>query len=124
MNKSFLSTLASACVLSTSFATNIDNTMTVQVSQSDKTFAVQLPANPTTGFQWKVLQYDTALFKLISQKYVSPQTHLVGAGGTTYFTFQLQKGKHIPKHTEMTFSYARPWLASKGEQHKIIVNFK
>ena len=40
----------------------------LHVSSKQDDFTVHLPANPTTGFQWSVLDYDIKLFELINKQ--------------------------------------------------------
>lgn len=102
-----------------------DDVMSLDIAKGQKSFVVNLPANPTTGFQWSVVQYDKDLLTLGSSVYHGPNTKLIGAGGRMLFTFTLNKGITLPKTTELTFKYARPW-EKKGEftMQKVTVNFQ
>lgn len=70
-----------------------------------QTFTIRLPANPSTGYQWKPT-FDTNALSLRDQTFVSnaTNTRLVGVGGTDLFTFQtLRAGT-----TSITFDYISP----------------
>ncbi len=81
----------------------------LKFSKKESNFIVSLPANPTTGFQWTLKQYDKKLFHLLKEDYVASKPKLIGSGGVTRYVFELYEGKHYPKSTMMTFQYARSW---------------
>ncbi|WED44044.1 protease inhibitor I42 family protein [Legionella cardiaca] len=118
-----MKTLWSSLLVAFAALTHAADTMSVNVDTSQTQFVVTLPANPTTGYQWTVENYDKALLKLLSSKYVAPQTKLIGAGGKTLFTFQLLEGKTYPKSTILLFKYARPWEPDTGTTKQVTVNF-
>ena len=99
------------------------DTMTVNVDVHSNPFVIKLPANPTTGYQWAVKQYDKTILKLSGSEYLAPQTKLVGAGGEMIFTFSRLKGVTYPKSMTMLFSYARSWEPNSGTIKKVKVNF-
>lgn len=101
-----------------------DDSLSLDVAKGQKSFVVNLPANPTTGFQWSVVQYDKDLLTLGSSVYHGPNTKLIGAGGRMLFTFNLNKGAALPKSTDLTFKYARSW-EKNGEStiQKVTINF-
>ncbi|WP_133128171.1 protease inhibitor I42 family protein [Legionella nagasakiensis] len=106
------------------FITNAADTMTMEANKSLPQFRVRLPANPTTGYQWTVKQYDKKLFSLIDSTYIAPKTQLIGAGGEMVFTFVLQPDKTYPQKTVMIFKYARPWESKGASFKKVIIRFK
>lgn len=97
--------------------------LTINVNSSQSSFVVQLAANPTTGYQWKVVKFDKGLLSLISSHYQKPQTNLMGAGGQMLFTFTLNKGKSYPTKTNMVFKYARSWEPDSSTLKNVTVNF-
>lgn len=86
-------------------------------------FEVPLPANPSTGYQWELKNYDRNLFSLIRSKFVPENPKLVGAGGTMIYTFQLNKGLKTPRMTSIIFAYFRPWDKSSETMQTVHVNF-
>ena len=98
-----------------------DETMTVNAKASE--LIINLPANPTTGFQWSIVKYDHALLTLSSSTYEKPKTNLVGAGGQMHYVFQLNKGSVAPKSTELKFKYGRSWEPKTATLKTIKVNF-
>lgn len=98
--------------------------LTLHANTVARVFQVTLPANPTTGYQWKITTYDKTKFLLKSQRYIRPESTLIGAGGETIFFFQLRDGQSYPRQTSMVFSYAQPWNASTATPKKVTVVFK
>lgn len=96
----------------------------LNIDTSSPQFTVTLASNPTTGYQWSVVDFNKNLFTLESAVYQRPQTKLIGAGGNMVFTFNLNKGKNYPSTSQMIFNYARPWESSGGTIKKLSLNFK
>ena len=97
--------------------------LAIHVDRSSQQFAVTLPANPTTGYQWTVTTYDKQLLHVTSSHYAARQTKRIGAGGEMIFIFALNKGKSYPNSTRMLFTYARPWDSKSGSLKRVIINF-
>lgn len=93
------------------------------VNATDHEFVIILPANPTTGFQWSIVNYDKDLLILSSSSFEQPKTHLIGAGGQMRYVFQLKKGKHYVGSTKLQFKYARTWEPETATVKTIKVNF-
>jgi inhibitor of cysteine peptidase len=99
--------------------------MSLQADKKSPTFTVTLKANPTTGYQWSVIDFNKTLFTLAGKAYQKPKTNLIGAGGNMVFTFQLNKGQVYPKKATMSFSYARPWESKvKANNQQVVVHFQ
>jgi inhibitor of cysteine peptidase len=110
--------------LSMTSCAGADEDLSINVDPKQSNFTVSLAANPTTGYQWKVVQMDQDLLSLSSSQYQRPQSKLIGAGGTMVFTFALNKGKNIPEQTKITFKYARPWESNNsGTLQNVTVHF-
>jgi inhibitor of cysteine peptidase len=97
--------------------------LSLDVSVREPSFVIYLEANPTTGFQWTVEQYDKNILTLSSSSYEKPNTKLIGAGGHMKFIFSLNKGKPFPEHTQLQFKYARSWEPKTATHQKVRVNF-
>jgi predicted secreted protein len=69
-------------------------------------FTISLPANPTTGYEWKV-DYDYVLLKQESAEFERTyvETKRMGAGGTSVFVFLPIK----PGKSTIYFVYKRSW---------------
>lgn len=65
---------------------------------------IQLPSNPTTGYQW-VLPWDTGPLVGGRQKYTRNEGHMPGAGGTETFKFYAKDTGTVT----LTLDYRRPW---------------
>lgn len=117
--RGLLSFLLLICSL---IAHGMDNS-SLDVDASTNCFVVRLDANPTTGYQWSVLQYDKERFTLSRADYQKPQTNLIGAGGVMQFRFCLNQGKTYPKKTQMLFQYARSWDPKSATLKSLMLHF-
>lgn len=85
--------------------TEQDSDRTIEVAVGQKIF-VQLPSNPTTGYQWNVLG-GTAPLEFVKSGYATdpPAAVRAGAGGTQTLQFTAK----APGKGELKLGYARPW---------------
>ena len=98
--------------------------MTLNVSTKEPSFVVDLEANPTTGYQWSVVDYDKELLTLSDSVYTQSRPALIGSGGHMRYTFKLNKGKKYPDSTQINFKYARAWEKNNtGMLKQVIVHF-
>lgn len=84
----------------------------VQLEPGDL-YTVSLPANPTTGYQWRIQQGKVPrCLEFVRKEYKADKAAegIVGVGGQSTFVFQaIEKGKgHI------TFEYIRTWEEGKA----------
>ncbi|HOO32703.1 MAG TPA: protease inhibitor I42 family protein [Thermotogota bacterium] len=99
------------------FSYQINSEPTVNVQYKDGDFviinlipgdilAISLPANATTGYQW-VLEEElhSRYVELISNSYIAPETNLLGAGGTSVWTFKAVNEGIVTAELE----YLRTW---------------
>jgi len=106
--KIFLSMLIlfslSACS-GTQTLTAEDSGKSIQI-KTGETFTITLESNPTTGYQWMVLDVDEKILSQVGDaEYQSKGTVMPGSGGEETFTFKaLKSGK-----TELLLGYERPW---------------
>lgn len=109
-------------ILSTSYA---GTTPVVPVSASMQEFIISLPANPSTGFSWTVVNYDKKIIRFIKVKYrVNKNSrHLIGAGGMSDFYFSCIPHIKRPKSTDVELKYARSWEKKPGNITKVAVVF-
>jgi inhibitor of cysteine peptidase len=75
----------------------------VEVGQE---FAITLRSNPTTGYQWQLVDLsDADIVKLVGSEYKGPEAERVGAGGEEVWSFQATgQGE-----TSVSLVYVRPW---------------
>lgn len=77
---------------------------TNQALKTGKILTLSLPANPTTGYAWQVIQIPAQLSKTNEPVY-RPDSSMIGAGGTTIYRFgiiAIGKGK-------LSLAYKRSW---------------
>lgn len=68
-------------------------------------FNVTLTSNPSTGYQWRISGIDETVARLVDERYIAPDSNLVGAAGKQVLTFEaLKEGKTI-----IELEYVRPW---------------
>jgi inhibitor of cysteine peptidase len=113
-----------AFLLSFLVAANAADTMTMKVNAKQNQVLVTLPANPTTGYQWALINYDKSLLKLTKSHFLPPTNKLIGAGGQMQFSFKLIKAKSHPSKTTLLFKYQRPWESKGGTLKTVIINFQ
>ena len=66
---------------------------------------LEIPSNPSTGYQWGANISDEEVIELVSEEYVHGESQLTGSGGTTIFVFKALK----PGKVCLDFSYERSW---------------
>ena len=80
----------------------IDDGRTVKMRQDD-TLKLVLNSNPTTGYQWKTLPWDTRVIEQIGQPVYKSKSEAIGSGGESTFYFKaLSAGQ-----TSLKFIYYR-----------------
>ncbi|MBN1124127.1 MAG: protease inhibitor I42 family protein [Sedimentisphaerales bacterium] len=68
---------------------------------------LELPANPSTGYSWRLVGAMPFLLRPVARKYEPAQQSgsIIGAGGTEIWTFRADE----TGQADMTVEYARPW---------------
>ena len=80
----------------------IDSGRTIRM-EPDGTLKIVLDANPTTGYQWKVLPWDTEVIEQIDKPVYKSKSEAIGSGGESTFYFKaLSTGQ-----TSLKFIYFR-----------------
>jgi len=65
----------------------IDSGRTIKVGPGD-TLEIVLDANPTTGYQWKALPWDTEVIEQIDKPVYKSKSEAIGSGGELTFYFK------------------------------------
>jgi inhibitor of cysteine peptidase len=86
-----------------------------------KEFSVTLPSNPSTGYGWKVANYDRNFLQLLRRRYQKPEKVLPGAPGQEIYDFlPLKSGT-----TMLIFHYQRPFesqaAVARELKHTVII---
>jgi inhibitor of cysteine peptidase len=100
------------------FACQSSADMRVEIKSETKIFSFSLDANPTTGFQWVLKDFDRNKIKFIKKLYQAQNTKLIGSGGKDTFIFKVLNPKsHLD--TRVRLSYERSW--EKNQNNKVQV---
>ena len=84
------------------------------VATVGSSFTVTLASNHTTGYSWRLASKPGAVVKEGGSTYNSPNTGMVGQGGTEIWSFRaVAKGK-----TSIALEYVRPWEKNKPPARK------
>jgi inhibitor of cysteine peptidase len=76
------------------------------VARPGTRFAVELDANATTGFRWRLSRpLDERVVRLRGTEYRVRDAQHTGGGGTEVWTFEAV----APGRTSVRFEYVRPW---------------
>ncbi|MDF1677128.1 MAG: protease inhibitor I42 family protein [Legionellaceae bacterium] len=86
-------------------------------------FEVKLPANPTTGFQWTLQNYDKTHFEFEKDIYMASEPNLPGAPGQHVFYFKQKEHATCPRSTVLCFRHARSWEADSATCTEVTVHF-
>jgi len=79
--------------------------VTIALKPSDQ-LILYIPANATTGYQWVLKDdFEDKFVHLVSTDYVAPESEMMGAGGTSVWTFNANE----EGVTTLAFEYIRPW---------------
>ncbi len=124
--KLLLSTLLSIGLigLSTSgFADKAKDPSVVILSANEPQFTIQLPSNPTTGYQWYVTQYDHQLLQLVNYHFQPGNPKLMGAPGVAIFVFTANPSMFAaPQQTSVQLTYSRAWETAPGQTKTVVVS--
>lgn len=80
------------------------NGQTIELEVGQK-LQISLEGNPTTGFNWELLEYDPAVLKQVGDMEYKSDSKLMGAGGVMTFTFEALKSGD----TRLRLIYHRGW---------------
>ncbi len=99
-----------------------DASKPITINHTQPNFMIELPANPTTGYSWFTVSYDSNLLNLVGQKYIAPEPAIPGKGGVTRWTFNVKpQALKAAFATKIILLYARPWEIQKGQQTAFVV---
>lgn len=106
------------------FALAQEKNLTLTVDAKSLQFTVSLPANPTTGYRWKIVKYDHSLLKCVKENYKSSFPQRIGSGGETEFIFKRKNRQLNPQSSSIIFSYERPWENNNQNITNVNIIFK
>lgn len=96
----------------------------IQVSQKKPNFSIQLPANPSTGYQWFLQHYNARLIQPLSSTFIHPSNNLIGSPGKSQWEFSAKNAAFIvPQSSKLRFEYRRPWEDTAVKKQTVTVVF-
>jgi len=110
-HKTFLALLFSSLLFP---VTAFSKPLLVFVNKDESTISFQLKSNPTTGFRWKLVQFDKTKLKLSKTRYIANQPQLRGSGGQEEFVFKRLDSGSL--NTEISLRYQRSWEPNQGPE--------
>ena len=91
----------------------IENVIQARLNQS---FSIVLASLPTAGYSW-IVDFDSSLLNLESDRFQIAQPQAIGSGGQQIFAFTpIRTGS-----TKVTAIYKRPWENKAEYERKFIV---
>lgn len=86
---------------------------------------VRLESNPSTGYQWVLMQYDSNLMEKPTSTYEPPSTQLIGAPGHIVWHFKFKPTAFaVSQKTTVVLEYKRPWEKTPGTSQSIQILIK
>lgn len=77
-------------------------------------FWVDLPSNPTTGYDWHLDRLNLKYFRFINSGFKHPSTKLIGAPGKKWFEFKAIRAGNCG----LSLLYYRSWEGKKNAAKK------
>lgn len=99
------------------------NTKPVVENSTDGVFTVTLQANPSTGYQWFLDDYNRQIMTLINYSYVPAEnTKLMGAPGTAKWTFKINAyAVKAPTVTQIKLLHKRAFERKNDNDSKEVI---
>lgn len=99
------------------------------VTPGNPVFNITVPSNPSTGYSWKLADYDKFIFEPVSHKYVAPSNKkLMGAPGYEIWTFKAIYPTtykfRVNQVGHVRLEYARPWEKKNAPVTSFVVILK
>lgn len=92
----------------------------IKVTVSSPVVRVRLISNPSTGYQWYLIKYNSMLMLAPRSYYIPAKSGMVGAPGYTVWRFQFKKSAFVHQQkTQVILEYKRPWEKIEGRRQII-----
>jgi len=92
----------------------------VFVNKDESIVTFQLKSNPTTGYRWKLVQFDKSKLKLSKTRFIANQPQLMGSGGQEEFVFKRLDSGSL--NTKISLRYQRSWEPNKGPEQIVKIS--
>ena len=70
-----------------------------------ETFEVRLPDNPTTGYRWRLAEWDHGVLEAVRDAFTAPTAPQLGAGGEHVWEIATRASGQSP----LVFALGRGW---------------
>lgn len=90
------------------------------VYANQTSFAISLPANPSTGYQWTLLSYNKKYLKFLKKEYKPGSKKLIGTPGSMMFYFSCVATTQRPQETLVSLVYHRPWEKRQKNDETVV----
>lgn len=78
-------------------------------------FSIKLKSNPSTGYQWYLMDYPHHSIDPMSHQFYPSQSKRVGEPGYEIWVFKVLPGAfNVPEMIKLSLIYARPFEISRG----------
>lgn len=95
----------------------------IEQSKHCKAVTFQLPANPTTGYSWQIIDYNQSRFKAEKSVYIAPKNKRIGAGGKMTFNFNKIEKDDSGKDAVFLLAYGQAWNKQSYDNSVVVVKF-
>ncbi len=100
-----LLTAISGCSAQKALALEADDNGQEIAIQRGQVLVISLPANPSTGYTWEMVEAEGAILRQVGEPEFKAQSDLVGAPGTLTLRFEAAEAGQM----ELRLVYHRPW---------------
>lgn len=93
----------------------------IVISGNQATVNILLPAQPSTGYQWFLSEYDDKSLRVQSYRHIPNDSKRVGSIGQDEFKVVVHnRFKNAPQKQTLTFEYIRPWSPDENPLTKTV----
>ncbi len=111
-----------SCMIAYADTTITDLNKPINVTAKNPVFKIVLNSNPTTGFSWFLVDFDSRFVTPLSETFIPPETATPGRGGVVVWTFKATPlALTLPTFTHVTLSYMRPWIPAEGKTQQFMI---
>lgn len=100
-----------------------DPNKAIQVTKKSPIIVLKIKSNPSTGYSWFLVNYDSTLITPISREFVPSEEKKTGSPGYELWRFSVNPTAfNVPRMTDIILQYIKPWVVpSKVRQLKFVI---